>query len=93
MPKFLGCRPSGSYPRPLVTWTCSQIKPDTCSNRSRGQFHLVSALLRHVDYFRFARNPSRINAKRGDRFLQADFTRTNAAMQADSPGLGRSPGE
>jgi len=27
----------------------------------------------HVDYFRVARNPSGIDVKRGDHFLQADF--------------------
>jgi hypothetical protein len=32
------------------------------------------ALCRHqVDYFRVARHPSRVDAKRGDHFLQADF--------------------
>jgi hypothetical protein len=43
-----------------------------------------SALVRHAlhrqtDYFR-ARNPSRIDAKRGDRFLQADSQGTSSVL-------------
>jgi len=33
----------------------------------------ASATLPQPHYFRLGRNPSRIDAKRGDRFLQADF--------------------
>jgi hypothetical protein len=33
----------------------------------------TAALIRHVDYIRVPRNPSRIDAKRRDHFLQADF--------------------
>jgi len=36
--------------------------------------------------------PSMIDAKREDHFLQAAH-RTNAAVEADEPGLGPSPGE
>jgi len=32
--------------------------------------------------FRMHRNPSRVNAKRGDHFLQAELTKTNPAMEA-----------
>jgi len=43
--------------------------------KRRGRSALVRhALHRQTDYFRVARNPSRIDAKRGDHFLQADFS-------------------
>jgi len=34
----------------------------------------TAALIRHAAYFRVSRNPSRVDAKRGDYFLQADLS-------------------
>ena len=60
--------------------------------RVLGGSHPARMPLHRLHYFRFASNPSMIDAKREDHFLQAAH-RTNAAVEADEPGLGPSPGE
>src|SRR6266404_4303751 len=42
-----------------------------------------AALIKHVDYFRFARKPSRIGGKRGDHCLQAGFPLLIAVSESD----------
>jgi hypothetical protein len=42
----------------------------------------IGAFITQGDYFRVARNPSRVDAKRGDQFPQADLN--EAARAADA---------
>jgi len=48
----------------------------------------VSAAIRRVDYFRVARNPTTIDAKRGDCFPQPDFTGLIPPSKPGSDKLG-----
>jgi hypothetical protein len=50
-------------------------------SRLDGEQFPANVDIRHVDYFRVPRNPSRVDAKRGNQFPQAD-------LRLDLSGLG-----
>ena len=81
-----GVAPSGGATRevlvsrshPFETRTCLGLalglgppRPSKYSEASQSRF---SAAYRQAHYFRIPRNPSRVDAQRGDHFLQADFS-------------------
>jgi len=54
--------------------TVSGIKTVTGKWSNGTAFVWIALVIRHVGYFRTTRNPSTVDAKRGEYFLQADFS-------------------
>ena len=61
-----------TVPKDLI-WYARCVRWRLLQHQSSTYFP-VTAFIRHVDYFRVARKPSRVDGKRGDHFLQTDFS-------------------